>query len=262
MEVPPLTGVGLLWPWIAPWAVSSARGVAEAVPDRCQPFRLVSANALGSNRRPREFADELTAIDTDVLVVVEASQRILDALDEYEVLRYHRHGLVEKRERWGGCGIWSDHPMELVEAGNAGYAYIAARVTLPASFVTIIAVHTVAPTKRGAGVAWRASFDRLAEVVERCEGPVIAAGDYNATLGHGPLRRFLARTGLRDAHTAAGRGLARTWPASGPLPPLGLIDRVLVSADVSVASITERALPGSDHFAVLSTLAVPRTDAP
>jgi endonuclease/exonuclease/phosphatase (EEP) superfamily protein YafD len=254
--VPPLTGVGIVWPWVAPWAIRRARGVAEAVPEGARPFRLVSANALGPNRLAASFAEQITAIDTDVLVVVEASQRILDALDDVEVHRYHRHGLIEKRRRWGGCGIWSDHPVELLEAGDAGYAYIAARIHLPVGPVTVIAVHTIAPSRPGTARPWRASFDRLAEVVARVEGPVVAAGDYNATLGHTPLRRFLADTGLRDAHTAAGRGLARSWPASGRLPALGLLDRVLVSPEVAVVEISERTMPGSDHRAIVSTLAL------
>ena len=255
-ETPPFTGLGIAWPWIAPWSIRSARGVAEPVPEDARPFTLVSANALGPNKRAAEFASTITAIDTDVLVVVEASKLILDALDDVEVHRYHRHGFVEKRRRWGGCGIWSDHPMELVETGDAGYAYIAARVSLPAGPVTVVAVHTVAPSKPGTRGPWRASFDSLVKVVGRLDGPVVAAGDYNATMAHPPLPEFLARTGLRDAHTAAGRGLARSWPATWWMPPLGLIDRVLVSPDISVVSIAERALPGTDHLAVVSTLAL------
>jgi endonuclease/exonuclease/phosphatase family metal-dependent hydrolase len=108
---------------------------------------------------------------------------------------------------------------------------------------------------------WRQSFETLEALVGRLENPVVAAGDYNATLGHHPLRRFLARTGLRDAHTAAGRGRARTWPVGGHvLPPLGLIDRVAISDDLAVVDIAERMMPGSDHLAVITTLAIVTED--
>jgi endonuclease/exonuclease/phosphatase (EEP) superfamily protein YafD len=256
LETPPLTAVGIGWPWTAPWALRTAAGTAEPVPEGAVPFTLLSANALGPNRRATAFATELTTVDTDVLVVVEASDRILDALEAVEVSRYHRHGLIEKRPRWGGCGIWSRHPMELVEVGDAGYAYIAAAVDVPGGPVTVIAVHTIAPAKLGTGPGWLASFEALGDVIERLDGPIVAAGDYNATLGHRPLRRLLARTGLRDAHTAAGRGLARSWPDGRFVPALGLIDRVLLSPEVAVASIAERRMPGSDHRAILTTLAV------
>jgi endonuclease/exonuclease/phosphatase (EEP) superfamily protein YafD len=253
---PPFTAAGLVWPWLTPWAAGAAQGEAEVIPADAPRFRLVAANALGPNRRPAEFAAAITAVATDVLVVVEASSGILDALEAAEVVRYHRHGLIEKRDRWGGCGIWSRHPMELVEAGDAGHAYIAARVRTPAGPVTVIAVHTIAPAKPGSGPSWEASFGALAEVLDRQEGPLVAAGDYNATLGHRPLVQLLARTGLRDAHTAAGRGLARSWPESRWLPRLGLLDRMLLSDELAVAAIEERPMPGSDHLAIVADLAV------
>jgi endonuclease/exonuclease/phosphatase (EEP) superfamily protein YafD len=254
--VPPFTALGVLWPAANPWARAAAAGVAEPVPDGARSFRLVSSNALGNNKQAAAYASTITAIATDVLIVVEASDLILDALDRTEVSTYHRHGHVEKRDRGGGCGIWTDHHMEVLETGDAGYAYIAARVSLPAGDVTFIAVHTVAPTVPGAGKAWQLSFDELADVVARVPGPVVAAGDYNATMGHPPLPAFLARTGMTDAHTRAGRGLARSWPSSRVLPPLGLLDRVLITPDISVVAIDEREVPGSDHLTVVSELAL------
>lgn len=253
---PPVTALGLLWPWLAPWSIRSARGRAENVPAGAAPFRVVAANALGPNRRPAEFASTIAAVETDVLIVVEASATILDALEAAEVARYHQHGLIEARPRWGGCGVWSRHPTELLEVGDAGHAYLAARVHLPAGALTVVAVHTWAPFRFGTGRRWRESFDALSDVCRRIDGPLVAAGDYNATLGHAPLRRFIETTGLRDAHTAAGRGLARSWPQSRFLPAVGLIDRVLVSDDIAVAAIAEQPMPGSDHRAVIANLAV------
>lgn len=253
---PPFAALGLLWPWTVPWEIAAARGRREAVDAAAPTFTLVATNALGPNRRADEFAAAVAALDVDVVVVVEASAAILAALDDAEVEAHHGPGLVEPRERWGGCGIWSRHRLELLESGDAGYAYIAARVHLPTGPVTAVAVHTIAPAKPTSGPAWEASFVTLGDVLGRLDGPVVAAGDYNATLGHQPLRALLTRTGMRDAHTAAGRGLARSWPASPGLPPLGLIDRMLLTDDLGVVSITEIRLPGTDHLAVRATLAI------
>jgi endonuclease/exonuclease/phosphatase (EEP) superfamily protein YafD len=256
VDNPPFTALGLLWPWLTPWAIKDATTRTDIVPPGAQPFRLVSANALGPNKRPARFAADATAIDTDVLLVVEASARILDALEVAEVHRFHQHGLIEKRPRWSGCGIWSRHPMELLEIGDAGHAYMAARVQLPAGPVTVVAVHTWAPAKPRSGPKWLASFAALGELLGRLEGPVVAAGDYNATMGHRPLRALLEATRMRDAHTAAGRGLARSWPQARLLPAVSLIDRVLLSDGVVVRSIGEQAMPGSDHRALVADLAL------
>lgn len=256
VDGPPFSALGLLWPLTVPWRLRSAAGEPEPVPPGAPTFTLLSANALGSNRQATDLAATVAAIEADVVLVVEASDAVLDALDAAEVEHHHGPGVIERRPRYSGCGLWSRHRTERIEGGDAGHAYVAVRVHLPSGPVDVVAVHTWAPVKPKSGRRWRESFDRLAELVERLDGPVVAAGDYNATLGHAPLRRFLARTGLRDAHTAAGRGRARSWPVMRWLPPLGLIDRVAVPDELAVASITEVRLPGSDHLAVLTTLAV------
>ena len=259
VDGPPLSALGLVWPFVAPWRILAARGRAEPVPDG-PTFTLLSTNALGKNPRATDYAATVAAHDADVVVVVEASDRILDALDAAEIQHHHGPGLVERRSRYGGCGVWSKHPVERIEAGDVcaqGHAYLAARVSLPGGPVDVLAVHTYAPVLRGTGPLWRESFATLEGVVDRLQAPIVAAGDYNATLGPHPYRAFLARTGLRDAHTAAGRGLARSFPTvPGWLPLLGLIDRVAISPELAVASVREVALPGSDHLAVLSTLVV------
>jgi endonuclease/exonuclease/phosphatase (EEP) superfamily protein YafD len=260
IDGPPLSALGLVWPWIAPWRVRSAAGRPEPVPDG-PSFTLLSSNALGRNKRAADYAAAVAAFDADVVLVVEASDLVLDALGAAEVEHHHGPGLIERRPRYGGVGIWSSHPIERLETGDLndrGYAYVAARVQLPDGPVDVVAVHTFAPARRGSGRRWRQSFDTLEGVVGRLRGPVVAAGDYNATLGHQPMRRFLAGTGLRDAHTAAGRGLARTFPVSRQLPLLGLIDRVAISDDVAVRSIAEVELPGSDHLGVITDLVVLR----
>lgn len=256
LDGPPASAVGLLWPWSAPWRLRSAAGEPEPVPEGGASFTLLSSNALGRNKRPADYAAAVVALDVDVVLVVEASDLVVGALEAAGIERRHGPGVVERRPKYSGCGVWSRHGVERLDGGDAGHAYLAVRVHLPSGPVDVVAVHTYAPARRGGGRRWRASFDTLAEVVGRLPGPVVAAGDYNATLGHHPLRAFLAATGLRDGHTAAGRGLARSWPSSGRLPPLGLIDRVAISEGLAVASIEELALPGSDHLAVRSTLVV------
>jgi endonuclease/exonuclease/phosphatase family metal-dependent hydrolase len=257
---PPFTAAGLVWPWLTPWQVASARRAAtELVPAGATPFRLVSANALGPNKLAVEFAAEAVAIDTDVLIVVEASAAILDALEAAEVSRFHQHGIIEKRRRWSGCGIWSRHPIEVVEVGDAGHAYIAATVSLPGGPVTVVAVHTWAPAKPRGGVRWLQSFAVLDDLIGRllADGHrVVAAGDYNATMGHRPLRRLLSQRNLRDAHDVTGRGLAHSWPETWWFPAVALIDRVLVSDGIAVRSVAEQAMAGSDHRALVADLLV------
>ncbi|MCW5774956.1 MAG: endonuclease/exonuclease/phosphatase family protein [Phycisphaeraceae bacterium] len=56
----------------------------------------------------------------------------------------------------------------------------------------------------------------------RFPAPDLVVGDFNITRGSYSLRLFTRETapGLRDAHAAAGRGPAGTWPRRAPLWPI------------------------------------------
>ena len=86
--------------------------------------------------------------------------------------------------------------------------------------------------------------------------PLVVAGDLNADRDHA-LFRGLLDTGLWDAHDSVGRGLARTWPSALPLLHL---DHVLVrdgqGGQLVVTAVREERVPGSDHRAVVTDLAV------
>jgi endonuclease/exonuclease/phosphatase (EEP) superfamily protein YafD len=243
VDRPPFTAVGLVWPFGIP---ASPDGHAAGT-----RFRLVAANALKVNRRPVAWAAAALDLDPDILCVAELTPSIAGALAADG--RRPPHFCVEVHRDSGGTGLYSRLPLEgsrIVDAG--GYALPVAFV--PDLGVTVGAVHAVAPSNRSKGPRWRASFDAVAELAASVPGPLVFAGDWNATAAHGPLRELLAPGGrLRDAHTAAGRRFARTWPSR---TPIALLDRVLLSSDVAVESITEHRLPGSDHRAVLAELAV------
>ena len=96
----------------------------------------------------------------------------------------------------------------------------------------------------------------LRDLAERGQGPLIMAGDFNATRYHRPFRELLA-TRVRDAHVSRGRGFARTWPQFRRVPAFALLDHVLVSEDIAVTSVTEAHAPGSDHRAVVAALRLP-----
>lgn len=200
----------------------------------------------------------MLAADADVLCVAELTPRIDAALRAACCSRRYPAGAQAVRQGSVGTGIWARLPCADAWIVNAGYALAAARVLVGGVEVTVVAVHTVAPTNPAKVERWRAGFAAAAEIVAEAPGPVVLAGDWNATLAHGPMRDLLrgaAGRPLVDAHTAAGRWRAGTWPTWLPVQTAGL-DRVLVTPDVTVRSIRELRAPGSDHLAVVADLAV------
>ena len=87
----------------------------------------------------------------------------------------------------------------------------------------------------------------LGDRLDAAPEPWVAIGDFNGTYDH-RLYRDLLGGGRQDAHLATGRGLAASWPTTGPLfPPVFLIDRAITSPGLDPVRTAERRVAGSDH---------------
>ncbi len=91
-------------------------------------------------------------------------------------------------------------------------------------------------------------------------GPLVVAGDFNATMQHPRLRAFAKHAGLTEAHQAVGRGLVTTWPLHRrAVPPFMRLDHVFTRG-LAVAGAGEFSIPGSDHRGTVADLVVPARD--
>ncbi len=121
--------------------------------------------------------------------------------------------------------------------------------------VRFVAFHSIAPTP-GDVPQWRsdlATLDRWCP--DRQSGPVIIAGDFNATLDHSVFRGAI--TGCADAAERVGEGLVGTWSSRLPRWIGPQIDHVLVTGGITPETLSVHDIPGSDHRAVLSRLRLP-----
>lgn len=221
-----------------------------AVDDGGTGLRMVTANASFRNDTPEAWATDVLALDADVLLVQEYAPEIADALVAAGVDGRYRWQMLELRPYSAGVATFSRFPLkdrDLPAFGDDG-GFLATSVVLDRVDVRVLNVHTVAlPDRSG----WRESFADLQRYLDDQPHPLIAAGDFNATLWHSPMRGLLDGP-LRDAHADRGRGLATTWPADGKVGPFALLDHVLVAPTIEVESVGERSLPGSDHRAVIA----------
>jgi endonuclease/exonuclease/phosphatase (EEP) superfamily protein YafD len=94
-------------------------------------------------------------------------------------------------------------------------------------------------------------------VIDNLDQRLVVVGDFNAVDDHGPMQA-LQRVGLKSATDVAGAGWLPTYPANRPIPPLLPIDHVLITKDLTAASVTSFAVSGSDHRGLLTTLAAVR----
>ena len=92
------------------------------------------------------------------------------------------------------------------------------------------------------------------------DGPVVLAGDFNATMDHRWMRELVGR-GFDDAVVQARSRWQPTWPSAGEVSVLGLrppsllqLDHVLVNRGLRARGTMSLTIPGTDHRAVLAVL--------
>ena len=126
-----------------------------------------------------------------------------------------------------------------------------ARVRAPRPF-TLVGVHAATPFDTDH--RWRRDQATLLAVARSVDGPIVMAGDLNATRDHLPFRELLG-VGLRDAAEQAGSGWQPTWPVDEsvvglPLPSVAALDHVLVGGGLGVRTTDTFVVRGSDHRAL------------
>lgn len=107
---------------------------------------------------------------------------------------------------------------------------------------TVLAGVHPSPPVPGQMGSWRRDLAHIEEWV-RDHDRLILAGDFNATLRHGPM----AALDLVQGDRCGG-----TWPAAVPPPLASPIDHVLVSPDIGAGECTTQRVGDSDHRAVIA----------
>ncbi|RLP92295.1 endonuclease/exonuclease/phosphatase family protein [Micromonospora sp. BL4] len=242
--------------------VVAPRAVAGAQPAAGGPtVRLLTANLLAGSADAPTLVELVRRHRVDVLTVQEFTPDAQAALDRLGLDRLLPHRQLNAQIGTPGSGLYSRWP--ITDAGirhnRGGWGFSQAYGTLAvpgAPPVRVESAHPSAPYALDQVDAWRG--DLTAQPPATPDGGLrILAGDFNATLDHGPLRALL-RTGYVDAADATGAGLTGTWgPYDGDLIPPVTIDHVLVDRRIAVHSVTVHDLPGTDHRPVLTTLRLP-----
>ncbi len=237
------------WPVIAP-------GVAPAGAS----LEVFSANLLYGSADPTAAAAALTDSDPDVAILIEVSDAFLTAPPVAAALaRYpHRVGRSVPAATGGRdpstMVVASKRPLVLLERlpGRLDQYLVSVDAGQGQPPWILAAVHPI--NMLPGGRAWDDEAAAVASALAPHRGgPLIVAGDFNATADQLPLRRLLD-AGLRLGASDAGAGWQPTFNAGVPeLPPFVAIDHALTSADVRVTRYATVTLPGSDHRALSFT---------
>ncbi len=139
---------------------------------------------------------------------------------------------------------------------NQAWPALLAQLDVPGTgSAWLVLVHAADPL-RASGLLLRDQFlASLVPVVTALSGPVIVAGDFNATPFTPAFQRFVT-----DARLLPQRGLPGTYPAD--LGPFGLpIDHILVR-DADLTPVEALAARGSDHRPIFANIVLPSEASP
>ncbi len=232
----------------------------------CRHLKVMAFNLLARPEVERQVQiDRIKDSGSDIVTLQELNDpsagMIEDQLSElypYQVL--YPKGIA-------GSGILSKYPIlshEVSKLGNGIIYHARAEIDLGFGEITVVSAHpppSVAPTE----VLYNSrALDEINELIDiaRESGPTLLMGDFNIT-DQSSDYKYLARSGLKDAHREVGWGFGSTWPALNPfnskrLLPSMRIDQIWFTEGFVAESIRTEPGTNSDHLPVVADIVFER----
>jgi endonuclease/exonuclease/phosphatase (EEP) superfamily protein YafD len=249
--------VGHILPFTPVWRPE----VAPVAADPGAAIRIAVVNLKVDNTQRAEAQETLAALDADVLLLIEVDEEWNQVLGAFDSDYPHSMGVV----RGDGLGIklWSRFPLEDQEVRHLvsdDRASLFTTIVLEGGGrVQFVGVHPTPPgLKSDEDESRHDSRIRDAELImiareieEQPDEAWIVTGDFNDVAWSHTTQLFKRISGLVDPRI--GRGLYNTYHAEHVLLRYP-IDHVFVSPEFRLGDLSRVAIPGSDHFAVVTAL--------
>jgi endonuclease/exonuclease/phosphatase (EEP) superfamily protein YafD len=230
------------------WFAPQLTGANPPPAADAEPFVVMTANLYQGAADGIDLVGRVSDADADLLVLEEVTPAILADLDRAGLDDLLPYRIPDDGD--AATMVFSRTPIEDPEPLDLELGGWSLRT----GGLTVLAVHPWSPGQEG---DWAADQATVAAAVADTD-PDIVAGDFNATNDHEPMRA-LADAGYRDVGELANDGWLPTWPVTGTFDllghPLAQIDHVLVGPRLAAVSMRTTGVPGSDHRAVIATVA-------
>ena len=223
--------------------------IPRASPPDGGSWRLASLNLLSQNHNHEAVGAWLNETQPAVVIALEVTPAWARQFEHYP------QRIVVPRDDNFGIGLWSQFPItrsRILELPG-GIPVLSVTVECsPGRECTLLAIHPVPPVNASLARLREQQFLTLSQWIGETNGPLIVAGDFNATSWSPLFARLSSSRPLSDSRT--GFGIQPTWAPIGP-PALGIpIDHVLVSPGLTVRDRRVGGDIGSDHLPVLVEL--------
>jgi endonuclease/exonuclease/phosphatase family metal-dependent hydrolase len=233
------------------WYAPQVSGANPPAADGATPMVVMTANLRLGEADGIEVVRTATEQRVDLLVLQEVTPAVLADMD--------RSGLPELLPyRVGAAGAMASGTMAFSRTPLTDAKRLPTALGSWSFAMGDLRVQAVHPTYPVDADGWTHEQGVIVRAVTDGR-PDLVLGDFNATADHRSLRT-LADRGYRDVGELANDGWHPTWPGGGKYDVLGLplaqIDHVLVGDRLAAEGMRTHAVPGSDHRAVVATVAL------
>lgn len=237
-----------------------SRGVQNEAPTAAHEadglVTVLALNTLDGAASPEDVAEVAAALGVDVLALpetpVESARLVAELLAERGTTMQvfaDDHG----RRHRATALLVSESLGRYQQVENPGGEGMVRVESVDGSAPPLVAVHVRRPGQ-GTMSAWVHGLRTAVASCRETPGAVVA-GDFNATLDHGPMRSLGPCVDAAAAAGFHGSGAYGTWHTALPALMGAPIDHVLADGGYwSVAEATVAAIGSSDHRAVLARL--------
>jgi endonuclease/exonuclease/phosphatase (EEP) superfamily protein YafD len=242
------------------WAGGPFLGTSAAEASGGRRLNVMTSNLLLGHADAAQVVEVAVDRDVDVLVVEEVTPEALSRLRAAGIGRVLDHSAGRAEPGIAGTMVFADRPLRNVRRLDTAFGSYAMDLRLRGGPVHLLAVHPRPPI--GDVAEWRADQRAIRQAARGQQGQTLLVGDFNATMDHVPLRELVGR-GYDDAATEATSGWQPTWPSAGqvsrfgiPVPPLLPIDHVFLGAGLRALRTESVTVDGTDHRALVASLAL------
>ncbi|KAA8819543.1 endonuclease/exonuclease/phosphatase family protein [Bifidobacterium vespertilionis] len=252
------------YPFFSPSATlpeGAAHAMSTASPNPIDAYaRVMTMNVYKGNADAARVVELVRDERVEVLALQETSADFVARLERAGIKQYLPYSKVSSSDGVFGNGLWSTTPLgdpvdDEVHSSASFMPGATVRFNDGKTPIRFVSVHTTAPVP-GYWRLWRKSIDELGMMRGRTDARYVFMGDFNATYDHAPFREFLG-TRFTDAARQSGHGFTFTWPADkSPLPRFAGIDHIVTDQGIVAGRMEVRQVAGSDHAALLATIAI------
>lgn len=247
--------------WIFPYTPFANRTVRRYKRTRDESqvdehIRLLTVNVLEHNRNSLKLLELIREHRPDIIVAVETDEwweeQFRDVEDDLpHVIRQPQNNLYGMMV----YSKWPLHEVEITELVQQGIPSIHFTLQLPTREIRLHCVHPAppSPTENEKSKPRDTELMMVAKMARRESNPVIVTGDLNDVAWSKSTREFLQASQLLDPRM--GRGIYNTFHAQVPFMRWPL-DHVFHSRHFMLVELTRLPPFGSDHFALLTELAL------